>query len=189
MRPRFVPCSMAILSVLLVACATGDGLQEKLRDATEGYNASLRWGDIDRAAEWLPAEAQDAFMNRYESVEDKLVVVDYQMTRLDLDKETGVAGSRAEILWHTDRHLVVKSTRVDQLWQYHEGKFVLVDERRSGGAPLAVFAEIGEGPHPYLPGLEAYRKAHEIGEDNKKKGPKRRKKADRERATARRGPS
>jgi hypothetical protein len=185
MRPRLaVPAVAALL--LTAACAMGDGMQEKLRDATEGYNSSLRWGDFDRAAEWLPSDAQDAFLSRHEAVDDKLVVVDYQMTRLDLDKEKGVAGSRAEILWHTDRQLVVKTTRVDQLWQFHEGRFVLVDERRSGGAPLAIFAEIGEGPHPYLPGLEAYRKAYEIGEDNKKKGPRRRKAADRERATARR---
>jgi hypothetical protein len=186
MRSRLAHALPATL-LFAAACASGDGMQEKLRDATEGYNSSLRWGDIDRAAEWLPADAQDAFLTRHEGVEDKLVVVDYQMTRLDLDKETGIAGSRAEILWHTDRHLVVKTTRVDQLWQFHEGRFVLVDERRSGGAPLAIFAEVGEGAHPYLPGIEAYRKAHEIGEDNKKKGLKRRSKpasGEHERATA-----
>ena len=154
-------------------------MQEKLRDATAAYNGSLRWGDIDRAAEWLPAEARDRFLARHESVDEELVIVDYQMTRLDLDRETGIAGSRAEIMWHTDRHLVVKTTRVDQLWQFHDGDFVLVDERRSGGDPLAIYAEVEEQPHPYLPGVEAYRKAHEIGKDNKKKG--RRKRSHRER--------
>src|SRR5688572_6105546 len=93
---------------VLAGCATGDGMQEKLRDATAAYNGSVRWGDIDRAAEWLPAEARERFLARHESVDEELVIVDYQMTRLDLDRETGIAGSRAEILWHTDRHLVVK---------------------------------------------------------------------------------
>ena len=44
---------------------------------------------------------------------------------------------------------------------------LLVDERRAGGTPLAIFAEVAEDPHPYLPGLEAYRKEHKIGEENK----------------------
>jgi hypothetical protein len=185
MRPPVAAALVALILPLLGACATGDGMQEKLRDATMGYNSSLRWGDIDRAVAWLPVGAHDAFLSRYEQVEDKLVIVDYEMTRLDLDKETGIAGSRAEITWHTDRRLIVETTRVDQLWQFHEGKFVLVDERRAGGSPLAIFAERGEVPHPYLPGVEAYRKAHDIGKDNKKKGGKRRKKAEASRATAR----
>lgn len=185
MRPSVAVTVVALLLSLGSACAMGDGMQEKLRDATMGYNSSLRWGDIDRAVAWIPLEAHDAFLNRHEEVEEELVIVDYEMTRLDLDKETGIAGSRAEITWHTDRRLIVETTRVDQLWQFHEGKFVLVDERRAGGSPLAIFAEIGEDPHPYLPGVEAYRKAHDIGKDNKKKGGRRRNKAEKDRATAR----
>ena len=139
----------------------------KLRDATSAYNGSLRWGDIDRAAEYLPAEAQMQFMARHEDVEDALVIVDYEVTRLDLDKRTGVAASRAEISWHTDRELIVRKTAVEQVWQFHDGAFVLVDERRRSGRPLTVFAEPEEDPHPYLPGLQAFREEHKIGEENK----------------------
>jgi hypothetical protein len=151
------------------ACATGDGMQEKLRDATSAYNRSLRWNDYDRAADYLPQTAQPAFLAHHDEIGDALVIVDYELTRLDLDKETGIAASRAEISWHTERRLIVETTAVDQLWQWHEGQFLLVDERRSGGAPLAIFAEPGEDPHPYLPGIEAYRKSYAIGEDDKTK--------------------
>jgi hypothetical protein len=153
--------------VLGPACATGDGMQEKLRDATSAYNRSLRWNDYDRAASYLPPPVQPAFLAHHDEFTDELVIVDYELTRLDLDKETGIAGCRAEISWHTDRRLIVETTAVDQLWQWHEGQFVLVDERRSGGAPLAIFAEPGEDPHPYLPGIEAFREANQIGEDEK----------------------
>lgn len=165
---------LLVLSWLTLGCATGDGMQEKLRDATRDYNGAIRWGDMDRAAAFLPEESQQAFLQRMEQSAEDLVIVDYEITRLDLDKEAGVAASRAEILWHTDRRLVIETTRVDHLWQFHEGRFVLVDERRSGGTPLGVFAENGEGEHPWLPGLEKYRDAHDIGEDNKKAGKRRR---------------
>lgn len=164
-----------VLACLLAAgCVSADGMNTKLRDATTGYNRALRWGDIDRAAEYLPAAAQQSFLDRQEKIREKLIVADYEVTRLDLHKETGVAASRATITWHTERSTIIKVTHVDQLWQFHEGDFVLVDERRSGGDPLAIFAEVGESPHPYLPGLETYRKAHEIGEENKKKGRRKR---------------
>lgn len=155
-------------------------MQEKLRDATRGYNGAIRWGDMDRAAHYLPAESQQSFLRRMDQTEEQLVIVDYQVTRLDLDKETAVAASRAEIQWHTDRRLIVETTYVDHLWQFHEGRFVLVDERRSGGTPLGVFAEAGDLEHPWLPGLDRYREVHELGEDNKKKkgrGKRRRNKA------------
>lgn len=155
-------------------------MQTKLRDATSGYNRSLRWGDFDRAAEFLPAEAQMRFLARHEQLEEALVIVDYEVTRLDLDKGTGIAASRAEISWHTERELIVRKTVVDQAWQFHEGRFVLVDERRGGGRPLAAFAEPEEEPHPYLPGLQAYRKTHEIGEENEPDRKRRRSRARRE---------
>ncbi|MBL8948111.1 MAG: hypothetical protein JNK45_33355, partial [Myxococcales bacterium] len=41
-------------------CMTGDGMQTKLRDATTEYNRAVRWRDVDRAAEFLPAESQQA---------------------------------------------------------------------------------------------------------------------------------
>jgi hypothetical protein len=165
---------LVVLVLAASACASGDGMATKLRDATSAYNGSLRWGDVDRAAEFLPAEAQMLFMARHDEVEDALVIVDYEVTRLDLDKSTGIAAARAEISWHTDRELIVRKTAVEQVWQFHDGNFVLVDERRRSGRPLTIFAELEEDPHPYLPGLEAYREVHSIGEENKSKRKRRR---------------
>ena len=172
MRPALLLCAL-----LLPACLTGDGLSDKLRDATRAYNGALRWGDIDRAAEYLPITSQQMFLDTQDKAREELVIVEYEMTRLDLDHERGVAASRALITWHTQDVFIVKNTIVDQLWQFHEGDFVLVDERRAGGEPLPIFAEAEEDPHPYLPGLEAFREAYEIGKENK--GPKRKRRAGR----------
>ncbi len=155
------------LLVASVGCATGDGMQTKLQDATGGYNRYLRWGDVDRAAEYLPAVSRHAFLEQHDDVRDELVIVDYEITRLQLDKARGTATSRAELTWHTERRLIVETTAVDQVWQWHEGGWVLVDERRANGTPLALFTEREVETHPYLPGLEAFRKAHEIGEENR----------------------
>ena len=159
-------CVLALLT-LCSGCMTGDGMASKIRDTSSAYNRALRWGDIDQAVQYVPPTSRDEFLARHEVAEEKLVVVEYDVIRLDLDRERGVAASRAEIVWHTDRELVVERTTVDQLWQFHEGQFVLVDERRAGGTPLSIFAEVAEDPHPYLPGLETYRKEHKIGEENK----------------------
>jgi len=198
MRPRSQGPGIlvaAIASLLGVAtaggCATPDGMQEKLYDATRGYNRALRWGDFDRAAEYLPDAAVESFLSQSEEVEDKLVILEYQLSRLKLDKQTGEAGSRVEIRWHTDDRLIVQETIVDQVWQFWEGQWYLVDERRARGKPLAIFAEtardedgapIAGTPHPYLPGLEEFRDTHEIGLT-----PKEKRQRDRARRRARHG--
>ena len=162
--------ALSLFAILVATgCMTGDGLQTKLRDASTEYNRSLRWHDIDIAATYLPNESKQAFLAAYEEMGEELVLCDYELTRLDLDKTTGVAASRAQIWWHPDDSTVIESTIVDQLWQYHEGKFWLVDERRSGGTRLGVFAELVEDEHPWLPGLQRYREDHEVGKDNKYK--------------------
>ncbi len=177
-RPLCLIFALGLSAPSVSGCATPDGMQEKLYDATRGYNRSLRWGDFDRAAEYVPEAAVEAFLEQSEEVEEKLVILDYQLTRLKLDKQTGQAASRVEIQWHTDDRLIVETTMVDQTWQFWEGSWFLVDERRARGKPLAIFAEsavdeegepLPDTPHPYLPGLEAFRDAHDIGLSDKEK--------------------
>lgn len=161
--------ALALLLVLVPsACMSGDGMQTKLRDVTTEYNRALRWRDVDRAAHFLPAESQQQFLRTHEDFGEEVVVVDYELTRLDLDKTTGVAASRAQIWWHTEDSTVLETTMVDQLWQFHEGDFVLVDERRSSGERLGLFAEFIDDEHPWLPGLDDFRKSRAIGEEHTK---------------------
>jgi hypothetical protein len=166
---RLLLLGVAILAgTSLGACSFGDGMHSKLMDASSGYNRNLRWGDVDRASEYLPQASRNAFLAQQEELEEELVIVDYDVTRLSMDKHRGTATSRAEISWHTDRRLILEHTVVDQAWQWHDARWVLVDERRVSGTPLAMFAEVEETRHPYLPGIEAYRKAHKIGEEDSK---------------------
>jgi hypothetical protein len=153
-------------TIAISGCAATDGMVEKLYDSTRAYNRSLRWADWDRAAAYVPVESSDAFMESHQAVDDRLVMLDYNMTRIEVDKVNGVAASQVEISWHTETNLVVRHTTVNHLWQWHDGKWVLVDERRAGGRPLAIFTDVPEDePHPYLPGLEAFREAYAIGLD------------------------
>jgi hypothetical protein len=173
--------ALALFATPLLGCAAGDGMIEKLYDSTRSYNRSLRWGDWDRAAEYLPQKSVDEFIDAHQAVEERLVVIDYEMARIEVDKQSGIAASQVRISWHTETDLVVRETMVDHLWQWHEGRWVLVDERRSGGKPLGIFAEVEEGEiHPWLPGLAAYRDEWAIGlpADEKRKRERERRKAE-----------
>lgn len=135
--------------VVAVSGATGcaavsDGMQEKLYDATRAYNRSLRWEDYDRAAAFVPAESENAFLDEHQDLADQYVMLDYQLTRLQIDKLKGVAYSRVELQWHADRELSVEKTSVDQVWQWYEGRWWLVEEWRASGEPMPLFADRDE---------------------------------------------
>jgi hypothetical protein len=166
-------------------CATaGDGMQEKLYETTRAYNRALRWADYDRAAAYVPAEAEDAFLDDHGKFDEELVMIDYNLTRLKMEKQQGIATCRVKLSWHTDRNNVIRDTEVEQVWQFFQGQWYLVDERRVKGEPLALFAELGEQEeleHPYLPGLMEFREKREIGLSDKEK-----KERERERRRSRR---
>src|SRR5689334_101828 len=121
MRLRRSLLALALLATPLLGCAASDGMIEKLYDSTRSYNRSLRWGDWDRAAEYLPQKSVDAFIEAHQEVEQRLVVIDYEMARIEADKGSGIAASQVRISWHTETDLVVRETLVDHLWQWHEG--------------------------------------------------------------------
>lgn len=181
-RRLLVPVLAGALSLLgSTGCAGfGDGMTEKFYEANRNYNRSLRWGDYDRAAEFIPPEGVDAFLDAHEGLDEKIVILDYQPVRFKLDKKAGLAASRMELQWHTEDRLIVERTLVDQVWQWNDGAWVLVDERRAQGEPMSMFIEREEPAHPWLPGLEAYREAHDIGysdDEKRKRNRKRRKDA------------
>jgi hypothetical protein len=139
-RPRVLP--LALLALLAVqGCAAADGMAEKFYDASRAYNRSLRWEDFDRAARHLPPESVNAFLDHHESIEDDIVIIDYDIERMKLEKQTGRAATRVNISWHKDDETIVRNTVVDQQWQFHDGAWYLVDEYRVDGKPLALFAE------------------------------------------------
>jgi hypothetical protein len=164
--PAFV-----ILLLPLLACATGDGMVDKLYDSTRAYNRSLRWADFDRAAEHLPTTSANAFLDSHDIGEEELVIVDYKMTRLKVNKQHGTAAARVQVEWHTEDRLILEKTIVDEIWQWHDGRWYLVDERRVTGEPVALFAEgdLSDGEHPYLPGLKRFRDDRGIGLEGKEK--------------------
>ncbi|TPV94811.1 MAG: hypothetical protein B7733_13440 [Myxococcales bacterium FL481] len=148
---------------LASACASADGMQSKLYDTSRAYNKALRWADYDLAARHVPAPWIEAFLDEHERLARDVVIVDYELTRLGINRERGTAESRVAMQWHTERRLVVETTVLVQAWQWHEGAWLLVDERVASGEPLTFVPSRDAEQHPYLPGLAEFRRMHGIG--------------------------
>lgn len=144
------------------ACASADGMQAKLYDTSRAYNKAVRWADYDLAARHVPAPWIEAYLDEHERLAKDIVIVDYELTRLGINRERGTAESRVSMQWHTERRLVIETTVLAQAWQWYEGAWLLVDERVLSGKPLAFVPDADDEEHPYLPGLARFRETFGI---------------------------
>lgn len=163
-------CPVLLLSSLTLGgagCAVGSGMQDKFDMASRSYNRAVRWNDLDAAMAYLPSESQPGFLAEREDADDEIEIVDYERVRLSLDPGNAQGSVRVIMRWHYDDSIVVETSVVDQVWQFFDGTWVLVDEWQIKGEPLFLFANREDGetdvPHPYLPGLESFRETRMIG--------------------------
>ena len=156
-----------VLSAGTLACATMSGLNDKFDIASRSYNRAVRWGDVDKAMAYLPPESVPGFLAEREDADEEINIVDYERLRVSVDPTEAEGFSRVVVHWHYDDSLVIETSVVDQVWQYYNGAWVLVDEWQVKGEPLFIFAERDEAepetPHPYLPGLSSFRETRMIG--------------------------
>ncbi len=141
-------------------------MQEKLYDVSRAYNRALRWSDYDLAARYVPAPWVESFLDEHERLDHDIVIVDYELKRLRLDRQRGTAESRVEFSWHTEDRLVVETSVIAQAWQWYEGAWFLVDERLIAGEPVVFAPAVLDKEHPYLPGLERFRSTYSIGPED-----------------------
>lgn len=151
----------------LGGCATMNGLSDKFDIASRSYNRALRWDDLDSAMTYLPPESVAGFLAERDVTGDSIKIVDYDRVRVQVDQKLAQGFVRVMLQWHYDDSVTVETCIVDQVWQYHNGDWTLVEEWQIKGTPLFLFAEYDEdhpdAPHPYLPGLASFRETRMIG--------------------------
>lgn len=144
-----------------------NGLSDKFDIASRSYNRALRWDDTDSAVAYLPPESVHGFLAERDTTDDVVKIVDYDRVRVQVDQKRAQGFVRVMLQWHYDDSLTVETCIVEQIWQYHAGDWILVEEWQIKGTPLFFFAEYDEddpqAPHPYLPGLESFRETRMIG--------------------------
>jgi hypothetical protein len=134
---------LAALAVLVTGCMLGDGYtaRDKITNAAREYNDGVRWGRLEIAAEHIPADRRQRFVERHKALEDELEIADYEMTGIELDPQKTRATAHVEYTWTLKRVGLVEKTVTDQVWELTRGVWVVASETRVRGKPLALFDE------------------------------------------------
>lgn len=125
----------AALAVLLgAACLTPTQRREEtlVREARM-FNDDLRWGRYEQLTASLPREEAQALLARVDAVAEDLVMADYEVTSITFHTGSEAATSMVKLDWYTRARPTLRSTTLEQRWEYKNGKWVCVKQRRVRG--------------------------------------------------------
>lgn len=78
--------ALAALTLLCVGCAGTDllGRRNALEEAQRSYTQRMRWGDIERASEYVHPDLRDAFLTYAPAFRD-IRITDFEIHKVDFD--------------------------------------------------------------------------------------------------------
>src|SRR5262245_58225594 len=77
--------------------------RDRLKMALEEYNDGLRWGKVESSVAHLPVAQRQAFAERFSQLHSELEVMDYEVQRIQWDRDHGTATARVEVSWSLKR--------------------------------------------------------------------------------------
>ncbi len=116
----------------LVAMAACSGLRNRratLKDAVHTYVDAIRWGHVERAATYVPADKRVAFVERKRIALSRMRVHEVELRSVELSHEDSRARVVVGLVWSTHDAPVTHQEAVEQRWQFRETEWLLVDQR------------------------------------------------------------
>ena len=127
--------AVVVFTVSMAVSACGGFTQrvEPLDDSVRIYNSGVRWQKFLEAAQRLPPDQRDDFLDERDQLSDDLRVDDYEVIRIRASKDNRQAKVQVKYTWHLDSRGVVHSTHAVQSWERLGKIWVMVSETHMRG--------------------------------------------------------
>ncbi len=127
------------LGSTLAACGGTFTKTDELRTLIDEYNNGVRWGRLDQSAVLLPPEDRERFLARHTGLEEKLEILDLDITGMDIAHSKESAEVTIDLSWVLRDRGVVEKTVVVESWRRRGSQWQMVKEVRLRGAPLTLY--------------------------------------------------
>lgn len=132
-----------LLAAVLPGCLSGMGYStaDQVLNAAREYNQDVRWGRYDQAADHIPKDERERYVERRTALDDNLEIADFELVNIVIDKKKATAVARVEYTWTLKDQGIVKKTTTKQSWEKQGQAWVVAKETRVKGSPLVLFDE------------------------------------------------
>jgi hypothetical protein len=134
------PAALTLLGApacLMPAQRREDTLQREVRL----WNDDQRWGRWDAVMAAMPEADGRALLERVELVEKELVLGDFELTGIRIGDGSESATVTVKLDWYWKRDMLVRTTHLEQRWEFQQGRWLMVGQRRARGERLPLVPE------------------------------------------------
>jgi hypothetical protein len=112
-----------VSTFLGVGCAAGYVAPgEKLRRSVFSYNDAVRWQRYEAAAEHLPPERRQSYLQTQRDAGDSLRILEYELLEVQHNEEDKKALVTVKFRWTRMPSNRVETTTIRQTWSYGEDR-------------------------------------------------------------------
>lgn len=135
----------AALAALLAVCAAGGcgaaQTTEPLDDAVQSYNDAIRWERFEAAAQRIPPELRDDFLDQRDRLHEDLRIHHFEVVRVRFGPQQRRARVQVKYMWYLDSRGTVHETHAVQRWDRRGRFWMLTGEIRLRGEPMPGVSE------------------------------------------------
>jgi hypothetical protein len=111
-----------LLGLAVVACSASPQTRTtSLRDAVTDYAHALRWGQIERAAIYVPAKSREAFLQQKRRSQGLVQIHEYDVRTVDYVAGADKARIVVLAVWTLPTDPVTHQELLEQTWQFSTG--------------------------------------------------------------------
>jgi hypothetical protein len=132
---------ICLLATAAGCMATTQRREDTLLRQARMFNDDWRWGRWDAMVTAMSHADADAFRRRVQSVEDQLVLADFEVTSITFASGSDAATVVAKFEWYYKNDPRVRVTTVSQRWEHGGGDWRVVELRRTRGERFGLVTE------------------------------------------------
>jgi hypothetical protein len=134
------------LLLTLAACAGAAKANDDFMADIRSFQEGLRWRKYDVAADFVPAEKREKFLDAHDETDTDLRIDDYELMRVKLNDSHETAQVRVKYTWHLDSVGTVHDTVVDQHWEKQGKMWRILASEHQRGEEMPRAAVVSGGP-------------------------------------------
>jgi hypothetical protein len=122
---------LLLIALTLSACSMSpQNRATQLHDAVFGYNEAVRWGRIERAADWIPDRERGAFVAKKRAAWAGMAVLDVEVRDVNVASDQASARVRVIVRFSQNGNPVMRSHLVEQHWSWAPQGWMLVARKQ-----------------------------------------------------------
>lgn len=157
MSRRALLAAGAGLALTAAGClSTTQRREDNLVREARTFNDDFRWARWEALTAAMPKEDGKLFLGRVGEVGDELVLADYEVTSITFVQGSEAATVVVRFDWYMKSQMRLRSTTLEQRWEWKEGRWLAVKHRRTRGDrfPLVTEPIAASGAEPAAAGTE-----------------------------------